>query len=293
MMRTTFVGLVAAWCVLLAGAGAARPQDDVSAPVPGALSEYDRVNLEQNLRWMVARERSLRDTNAKPLRERVAVYADAGAWHLGTRSIVELLENQDISCRLLDRSLFTKDGLAGFECLILPGGWAPHQCSALGKDGLAAVEGFVTNGGRCLGVCAGGYLLAKTVRYEDKKYPYPLGLFDGTAVGPVSGLPPFPKPGACRLKVTEAGKKRGLEKLADRDCYYCGGPYFADGTNVQVLATYPDGSAAAIVRPVGKGEIVLIGVHLERPEPAAGDDTAAPPRDAGKMFKALLFPEGR
>jgi glutamine amidotransferase-like uncharacterized protein len=138
-----------------------------------------------------------------------------------------------------------------------------------------------------VGICAGAYLLSKTVRYDDKDHAYPLGLFPGVASGPVPGLAAFPKPGEARVKLTEAGKKRGLAGLDAQDHYYSGGPCFIGGDDVAVLARYADGSAAAVVRPVGKGEVVLIGVHVERPPPAAGDDTAAPPRDAGNLLRAL------
>jgi len=108
-------------------------------------------------------------------------------------------------------------------------------------------------------------LLSKTVRYDGKEYPYPLGLFDDVADVPVKGLAPFPKPGSVRLTATNAGTARGLDALADADVYFSGGPCFRKGTGATILATYPDGSAAVVARAVGKGEVVLIGGHPERP----------------------------
>jgi len=46
-------------------------------------AKRDRLNLELNLRWMLARQRSGRSDP----RARVGVYAEAGAWHVGARSI--------------------------------------------------------------------------------------------------------------------------------------------------------------------------------------------------------------
>ena len=62
------------------------------------------------------------------------------------------------------------------------------------------------------------------------------------------------------------------------------------GMRIVILARYPDDSAATIVRPVGKGEVLLIGVHLERPAPTAGGHITPPPRLAHSMLKSLLFP---
>ena len=232
---------LAAWLTLLPG------------PVPG-LTAAGHAELEQNLRWMLARERSPKPPG------RVGVFADAGVWHRGAKAHVEGLEAGGVPCVVLDRSRLTPADLAPLAAVVLPGGWAPHQRAAAGPVGLAAVRRFVEAGGRCLAICAGAYLVSAEVRYAGGVYPYPVRLFDGAACGPVPGLAPFPEPGEARITPTSAGRKRGLEAVT---AHYSGGPCFVGGTAATVLATYPDGSAAAISRPVGRGEVVLVGVHLE------------------------------
>ena len=256
----------------------------VSIRASEPMTDADRVNLERNLRWMLERERASSPTASNAL---VGVYADAGVWHVGAKSIVDLLEGEGVACRVLDRSRLTEKELNGLETLVLPGGWAPLQRDGARASGLAAIEAFVKRGGRCVGICAGAYLLSQTVRYDERDYPYPIGLFDGTAVGPVPKLAAFPKPGSAKWTATDAGKKIGLEALGENEIYYSGGPCFVGGTNATVLARYHDGSAAAISKPVGKGDIILLGAHLERPIPPQGDDAAAP-KFAGKVFKALV-----
>jgi len=240
--------------VLFAMASLACAAED--APV--SIENLTRANTERNLRWILERER--RGETAKA---RVGVYADAGVWHDGARAIVAALEKSDVPCRVLDRTRLTEETLQPLDAVVLPGGWAPSQWESAGEAGLANIQRYVEGGGRCVGVCAGAYLLAREVRYEGITYPYPLGLFDGAADGPVPGLAPYPEPGTARLMLTAAGEERGLKPLRGRDVYYSGGPSFTGGTRGEVLARYADGSAAAITRPVGKGEIVLIGVHAE------------------------------
>lgn len=254
--------------------------------VPGFVSEYDRINLEKNLRWILERERKI--ASGKEPKPRLAVFADAGVWHVGACSIVEALENEKIPCRVIDRSLLTEDHLKEYEGLILPGGWAPLQASAAGEKGLKAIEKYITAGGRCLAICAGAYLVSKTVKYEGKQYPYPIGIFDGVAIGPVKGGASFPKPGAFKLTLTEEGKKRGLDLLPQVETYYSGGPFFQEGTRTITLATYPDGSSGLLSRAVGKGELILCGVHVERPSPKEGDDKSPPPKHSGPILKTLL-----
>ncbi|MDB5336934.1 MAG: hypothetical protein JWN70_2553 [Planctomycetaceae bacterium] len=289
------------WIVLIcwSAVGRCEPNSPERARNPGPLAatmtEYDRINLETNLRWVVQRERDRAANQSGPgekrvSNERVGVFADAGVWHVGARSIVEVLEAQRIPCRVLDRSLLTKDGLSGLEVLVLPGGWAPLQWAAAGDTGLTEIKTFVEGGGRCVAICAGAYLISKTTKYAGQEFPYPLGLFDGIAEGPVTGLAPFPKLGTARLKVTEAGSKRGLAALNSNDVLYSGGPCFKNGNQVVILAQYPDNTAAIIARPVGKGEVLLIGVHVERPASTTGSDSDPPPKLAHTLLKSLLFP---
>ena len=124
--------------------------------------------------------------------------------------------------------------------------------------------------------------------WEGEEFPYPIALFDGKAQGPVAGFLPWPQRSPARLKVTKAGIARGLESAGTHDILYYGGAAFVGGSETTVLATYADGGPSIIVRPVGKGEVILSGAHLERPAPAEGGDDAAPPALSGPWLKATL-----
>lgn len=275
--------LFAATCAAWSGADEPRRDAVEAVPIAG-MGEWSHQNLERNLRWML-----LREGRPVPAAPRVAVFADVGVWHVGARSIVESLERDGIPCRVLDRSRLKADVLKPHAALILPGGWAPYQWTAAGTEGLAAIRNFVEQGGRCVGVCAGAYLLARETRYDGINYPYPLGLFDGTADGPVPGLAAYPKVGSAAVTVTDVGKRRGLAFLDAQYGLYSGGPRFLGGTGVEVLARYWDGSAAAIARRVGKGEVILLGLHFERPATQTDGDDAPAPAIATKLYRTLLF----
>ena len=277
-------------CLAILGAllGAQATDDSrvkVEVVAAEGMTEWDRINLERNLRWILARER-LAKVGDGP---RVGVFADAGVWNVGARSIVGALEANRVACRALDRSSIRGEELARYEAIVLPGGWAPFQWSALGDRGLAALKAYVEGGGRCFGICAGAYLLSRTTQYEGDTFAYPLGLFDGIAKGPIEGLARYPKAGSVQLTVTPEGRRRGLGLLASEPAYYSGGPCFLKGTSIEILAHYPDGSPAAISRKVGKGEIVMIGVHAERPRPKLGDDDAPPPNSPESCSKRCSY----
>ncbi|MDA1195097.1 MAG: BPL-N domain-containing protein [Planctomycetota bacterium] len=286
--------LLGAFCLVLAVAAAvwAAPVRDptAAAPVTG-MTAADHVNLERNLRWMLARERAgaaAQHAKARPKGRRVGVMADAGVWHLGARSIAGALEGEGWRVEVLDRSRLCDEYLVDLDALVLPGGWAPFQRDAAEREGLAAISKFVTRGGRCLAICAGAYLLSARVRWQGDWFPYPVGLFDGEAHGPVPGLAEWPAAGAVRVAVSAQGRARGLGALSTHDVMYYGGGSFSGGTEVQVLAEYPDGTPAIVSRKVGRGELVLSGVHVERDPRTALDASEGPAVGAGRLLGALL-----
>ena len=265
MLRIALVSLV-----LAARLSAATP--DLAAMAPAYLADMPRL---KELRAQA---------NA---RAAVGVYADYGVWSGSARALFDALRAGGAPVRVLDRADFTANGLAGVKLLILPGGLAPLEWQSMGAKGLGVLEEWVRRGGHLVGLCAGAYLVSREVRYDGRTYPYPLGLFDGVAEGPVAGLAAYPAVGAVRLGITEAGRSRGLEELGLRDLGYGGGPRFIGGSGVTVLARYPDWSAAVIVRAHGAGQVLLSGAHVEL---APGKDpwNAAPHPQAAALLRALL-----
>ena len=245
-----------------------------------------RRHLEANLRWMIARQR-LGPPKEAP---RVAIYADAGTNYQLNGNLVRSLESAGIPCLLLDRSRIVNAELQDLEAFVIPGGYSTFQRNALGKRGISTLREFVQRGGKYLGICAGGYLASKDVHWEEKHYPYPLELFDGTAQGALDSIAPWPQEASVTLKLTKAGRQRGLDEKAEGTFYYKGGPHFHGGSNTTVLATYANGTAAIITRPYGNGEVILNGIHYERPAPRRlnNDDVPAVPEATAVVLQGLL-----
>ncbi|MBE3095716.1 MAG: hypothetical protein IMZ44_01140 [Planctomycetes bacterium] len=210
----------AAWLIALLQPAILRAAEAIqAAPIwerPGEAAQ-DRQNLELNLRWVISRLRETDRQNQQ--RAVVGVYADAGAWHVGARSVVQALEAAGVPCRVLDRSALTPEGLQGLQAIVMPGGWSVFQKVAAGNSGLEAIRKFVENGGRYLGICAGAYLAAQQVRWQGETYPYPLQLFDGLAEGALPELAAWPKSAGVRVTVIEAGRRRGLAPAGNHDVF--------------------------------------------------------------------------
>ncbi|MCP3695597.1 MAG: hypothetical protein GY917_25585, partial [Planctomycetaceae bacterium] len=147
-----------------------------------------RRHLESNLRWMIARERLQPEKQAP----RIVVYADAGTNYQLNGNIVTALESAGIPCLVLDRSRILAAELQNIEATIMPGGYSTFQRNSLGNQGMNTLRQFVKQGGRFLGICAGGYVASRDVHWEKKHYPYPLELFDGTAEGALDSIAAWP-----------------------------------------------------------------------------------------------------
>ncbi len=266
-----------------------RPADWVFQPKHFEVELMWKQGLESNLLWMIQRvEHPASSVSGAPL---VGVYADAGVWPLGARSIVSSLEAAGVTCEVLDWSLLLNENLERYDALIVPGGFSWFEKLSAGKNGEDAIRDYVANGGRYLGICAGAYFASKDVHWEGDKFPYDLQLFDGIAEGAIDEIAAWPKFGGAVVEITDEGAACGLSKVNGKAIYYSGGCRFVGGTNVTVLANYADGTPAIIRRPFGpdkKGRVVLTGLHFERPAPGEGGENAAPSPLSTSVFSRLL-----
>lgn len=230
----------------------------------------DERSLSSNLRFALARAR------VEP-RGGVGVYLGRGAFAPSAQAVVRRLEEARVRPKLLFAPDVTAAALKGLKTIVVPGGWAPSMLAALGADGQRALVGFVRGGGGYLGICAGGYLPCETVVWEGSAFPYPLRLVAGKATGPLADLAPWPSSAGVTLSL---GRREAV-------ALYAGGSAF-EVAGAQVLARYPDGSAA-IVR---KGRMILTGAHVEfaaatdRDLLAGWADGVAP--GDGALFRDLL-----
>lgn len=167
------------------------------------------------------------------------------------------------------------DVLDDAALFVLPGGRDVPYHEDLAGAGNDKLHHFVHNGGGFLGICAGAYYGAGEVLFEnghplEVKGTRELCFFPGLAEGPLYGL------GRYRYGSEETGKA-SLIRVQGRNLhiYYNGGCYFQDAhlfePTIGVLGTYEDASdhplAAIIECQVGKGTVILSGVHLDyRPQ---------------------------
>ena len=169
--------------------------------------------------------------------------------------------------------------------LIIPGGADLGYCRVLNGPGNRLISQYVRNGGRYLGLCAGGYYGSKRCEFEvgDKHLEVvgarELAFFPGTCRGTAfKGFKYASEMGAKAAKFSP-----NLHALPDSEnlkqsfhCYYNGGGVFVDaeqmaGVGIEILASYDgdidlgadSGRAAIVYCKVGKGAAILTGPHPE------------------------------
>lgn len=201
----------------------------------------------------------------------IAIYHDEGVWLDGLIATERMLDWMGIPWEEVNAEELNR-GLSGFAAFWLPGGWAPDYLERIRASGREAILKLIQEGGAYIGVCAGAYYAASTVVWEGKRYPYPLGLFQGAVVGPE--IYPWPHYGMVELELTEQPINAGLPR--EEWVLLYGGGHFepAEGQEVEVVARYREtGWPAAIAFSYGQGRVLLLGVHPEIEEDDDRDGT--------------------
>jgi glutamine amidotransferase-like uncharacterized protein len=153
-------------------------------------------------------------------------------------------------CGPKERVPLSAESLARADVYVQSGG--PDDVDGAWSEvrGIApALRKWVRDGGRYLGLCMGGYLAGSDPGFD--LLPGDTDEYIGT-------------PGAAVrtsedtvITVSWRGRKRQM--------YFQDGPYFDLGSDAKasVLATYDNGTVAALVAPYGKGRVGVSGPHPE------------------------------
>lgn len=157
--------------------------------------------------------------------------------------------------------------LAGATVYAQPGGGTLDHGYRHLRRKRGAIRDFVRSGGRYLGFCLGGYLAGATPGF---------GLLPGdTDQYIASPAATVDSEDDTQVEVTWRGRRRTL--------FFQDGPYFwvhRDGA-ATVLATYPNGTIAALVAGYGKGRVGVVGPHPEATEDWYRDAGLAPAQRLG------------
>ncbi|MEV0272414.1 BPL-N domain-containing protein [Hamadaea sp. NPDC050747] len=142
--------------------------------------------------------------------------------------------------------------LAGASLYVQPGGDTLADAYRHLRRHRKDIRRFVRGGGRYLGICLGGYLAGATPGF---------GLLPGDTDQYIASRgATIASEDDTLVRVSWRGRERTL--------FFQDGPYFLarPGTGVTVLATYPNGTIAAMVAGFGAGRVAVVGPHPEAEE---------------------------
>lgn len=147
----------------------------------------------------------------------------------------------------------TAAALADAQMYVQPGGGADLKGTWRHLSGSAGlIRDWVRDGGSYLGLCFGAYLAGRDLGFD---------LLPGDTNGYVGSRgATVPDDRDTVVPVNWRGKPRHM--------YFQDGPAFFlnPGADAKVLATYPNGTAAVVVAPYGKGQVGVSGPHPEADE---------------------------
>jgi len=152
---------------------------------------------------------------------------------------------------------------SNFKVVFFPGGYAYGY--QLGLDGHESkIRSFVNNGGGYMGVCAGSFYASSSIVWDGTTYDYPLDLFSGQDIGPLSDIAPWPDYDLAPININDSV----IGNLGNQQQFYYGGGYKTTPSGTSTVATYQhtgqySGEPDAIRFTYGDGHVLLVGTHPE------------------------------
>jgi biotin---protein ligase len=188
---------------------------------------------------------------------------------------------------LSSSSLLNEPWLTSCAALVFPGGADLAYCRLFNGAGNRRIRQYVQNGGKYIGLCAGGYYASAKCEFMqgdrvmevvgDRELKFFPGICRGLAF---NGFKYQSEAGARVVKLELnldafkdiAPPKEPLPQSALS--YYNGGGVFVDAPkyeDIEILASYGDkldtnpgeGKAAVVYRKLGQGAVLLTGPHPE------------------------------
>jgi glutamine amidotransferase-like uncharacterized protein len=207
---------------------------------------------------------------------RVALYIDNAVWPDCKVYTENRLKELDFAYTIINRSTIIKGGLVKYSTLIMPGGRPDLYEQNLGPDARDRIRNYVSRGGGYIGICGGAYLAAQTNVWRGwageprSYYQYEgfLGLFKGTADGPVEDFAPDYVDFNCGIILTNKGHPvlNGLPYLLyyiyDHGCEFSSN----DPHAIPLGSSLNGNHVMIVVTQYNNGRVFLTGGHPEVPD---------------------------
>lgn len=205
----------------------------------------------------------------------VAIYAGAGTWDDSVHALEKMFNWMNYTVRPVTADYINNNGLAAFRILCIRGGSMYDYAQDISSKGKENIKNFVNNGGGYVGICGGAYFASERVVWRGSQMAItPLGLFQGSTIGPVNEIMPYPNYTMCKVNiVNHAHPITNSEGEFEWILYYWGPALIPNvNTNATILGNYNEGNRTAMLAfEQGDGKVFLIGTHPEIEEDSGRD----------------------
>ena len=229
----------------------------------------------------------------------VALYTDRGTSDELNLATENMFKWMGYTVQRVKADYINNNGLGNFKILSVPGGDIYQYAQDISPEGRENIRNFIRNGGAYIGICGGAYFSSEKVIWQGNQLPMtPLGLFQGTAKGPVDEIVPYPDMDVVKVNIVDSRHPITQSGPDTIWILYYWGPVFIPNKNadVSILGRYASTNQVAILAfDYGKGRVFIIGTHPEIEEDSDRDGVTVADslQDKGSdwdlMRKAVLW----
>jgi glutamine amidotransferase-like uncharacterized protein len=206
----------------------------------------------------------------------VALYSDLGTWDESVKAAKRMFQWMNQTVALVNSDYINNEGLDDFRILCVPGGNMHQYAQDISSKGMENIEAFIRDGGSYIGICGGAYFASEKVIWQGDQLPMKfLGVFLGTAEGPIHEIVPYPDYNMCKVNIMDSMHPITQSEPNSTWMLYYWGPVLLpnEDANVTILGKYDDVDQPAMLAfDYGLGRVFLVGTHPEIEEDNERDE---------------------
>ncbi|MFW9975229.1 MAG: BPL-N domain-containing protein [Candidatus Thorarchaeota archaeon] len=205
-------------------------------------------------------------------------YGDASSSTSSRIALQSMFSWMNATVDILSASDINYGNLAGYNMVVIPGGWAGTYNVELAGTGISEIRNFVRNGGAFFGVCAGAYFGCDRIVWEGETLEYQMDLFEGSGIGPVEEIATWPNYAMAEIILNHSSSIIDFSgEPSNHSIMYYGGPWFnvTGVEGIHSLATYAANNESAMIAfEYEEGRVFLSGPHPEWEEDSNRDNSS-------------------
>lgn len=204
----------------------------------------------------------------------IGIYTDDGAAQSCIIAAQNMFRWMGYEIDHLDAEKINYQEIRHIDLFYFPGGSSRPYCEDITETGKDKIRQLISGGSGYIGTCAGAMFAAETQVWRDTAYSSTqLGIFSGTAKGPIPEIFDSPGVGMCQIDLFKSHMITDSEPDSVWILYY-NGPYFTPkaGVSVDTIGLYDITNTIALLGyTYGKGRVFLTGPHPEWEEDSDRD----------------------